>query len=136
MQVRVHAAARESCGVRALLHQAALVEDEHLVGVFDRRQPVRDDERRAIGHQVVQRVLDQPLGFGVERGGRLVEDQDRRVAQERACDGQALALAAGQQRAVFADCACPCPSGSRSTNSMRSRLAPPPQSARDRRRWP
>src|SRR3546814_1522348 len=34
VQVRVQAAAREQFGVAALLHQPALVEHQHLVGVF------------------------------------------------------------------------------------------------------
>jgi hypothetical protein len=46
---------------------------------------------------VLERGLDQALGLGVERGGGLVEDQDRRVLQQRTGDGEALALAAGEQ---------------------------------------
>ena len=53
-------------------------------------------------HQPVERVLDQPLAFGVERGGRFVEQQQGRVAQQRAGDRDALALAARQARAAFA----------------------------------
>ena len=58
---------------------------------------------RAALHQRLQRGLHLPLGFGVERRGRLVEDQDRRVLEQRARDRQALALAAGQAHAVLAD---------------------------------
>ncbi len=47
--------------------------------------------------------MDHRLVFGVDRGERLVEDQDRRVAQQGAGDRQALALAAGEQHAAFAD---------------------------------
>ena len=104
--------------VRALLDHAALVQHQHLVGVFDGRQPVRDDQRRAVGHQVVERVLHQAFGFGVERGGGLVEDQDRRVLQHRARDREALALAAGQRAALARRCAVSRPSGRRSTNSI------------------
>ena len=43
------------------------------------------------------------LRFGVERRGRLVEDQHGRVFQDRARDGQALALAAGQPEPALAD---------------------------------
>src|SRR5262249_51982520 len=39
----------------------------------------------------------------VERAGRLVEHQDRRVLQDRAGDRDALALAARQLRAALAD---------------------------------
>jgi hypothetical protein len=47
-------------------------------------------------------VLDVPLGLGVERRGRLVEKQDRRVLQERAGDAHALLLAARQLQPAFA----------------------------------
>ena len=60
---------------------------------------------RAVPHQPAERVLDQALGFGVERARRLVEDQDRRVLEQRARDRDALALAAREQRAAFADLA-------------------------------
>ena len=54
-------------------------------------------------HQPLERVLDQRLAFGVERAGRFVEQQQRRVAAEQgAGDGDALALAARQPRAAFA----------------------------------
>ena len=51
----------------------------------------------------LQRRRDPRLGGGVQRAGRLVQDQDRRVLQQRAGDRQALALAAGQRRAALAD---------------------------------
>ena len=47
--------------------------------------------------------LHQRLALGVERAGRLVEQQDRRVAQDGAGDGDALALAAGQRHAALAE---------------------------------
>ena len=53
--------------------------------------------------QLRQRLLDRPLGLGVERRGRLVEDQDRRVLQEHAGDGQALLLPARELHAALAD---------------------------------
>ena len=63
-----------------------------------------------------QRLLDAPLGFVVERRRGLVEDQDGRVLEQRARDGDALALAARQQRAAIADLvSIPC--GSSAANS-------------------
>jgi hypothetical protein len=47
--------------------------------------------------------LHLALGFGVERGGRLVEDDDRCVLQDRPGDADALALAAGKLGAPVAD---------------------------------
>ena len=53
--------------------------------------------------QVPQAVLDQRLALAVEARGRLVEDQDRRVGEDRARDRDALALAAGELDAALAD---------------------------------
>ena len=47
-------------------------------------------------HQQAQLLLHAPLGLVVERRRRLVEDQHRRVLEQRARDGNALALAARQ----------------------------------------
>jgi len=65
---------------------------------------VRDDERGALPpvlarHQVVERPLDLALGLRVEGARRLVQDQDGRVLQERAGDGDPLPLAAGEEPA-------------------------------------
>ena len=49
------------------------------------------------------RLLHVALGFGIERRGRLVEQDDRRILDQRARDGDALALAAGELQAVLAD---------------------------------
>ena len=49
------------------------------------------------------RLLHQALGRRVERAGRLVEQQDRPVGEQRARDRQALLLAAGQRDAALAE---------------------------------
>ena len=51
----------------------------------------------------VERALDLGFGLGVQRAGRLVEDQDRGVLEDGAGDRDALTLAAGQRRAALAD---------------------------------
>ena len=82
---------------------AAAVHDEDRVGVADRRQAVGDDERRPAVHQPGHRALDEDLGPRVDRGGRLVEDEDRRVGEERAGDRQQLLLAGRQVGRVVVD---------------------------------
>ena len=52
---------------------------------------------------VVERRLDRFLGAAVERAGRLVEDQDRRVLEQGAGDRDALLLAARQLEPALAD---------------------------------
>ena len=82
---------------------AALVHEDDAVGVAHGGEPVRDDEGGAAIAQLVDRQLDALLGFDVERAGRFVEHQDRRILEDRAGDGDALALAAGKLRAALAD---------------------------------
>ena len=60
----------------------------------------------AAPHQIVERRLDGALAFGVQRAGRFVEQQDRRILQDGAGYGEPLALAAGQLHAEIADRRC------------------------------
>ena len=79
------------------------IEHDDLVGMGDRRQPVRDDQRRASLRYLRQRRLDFVLGAAVQRRGGLVQDQDRRIFQQGAGNCHPLLLAAGQFQAAFAD---------------------------------
>ena len=54
-------------------------------------------------HEPRHRALDEHLGARVDRARRLVEDEDRRVGQERAGDGQQLLLAGREVRRVVVD---------------------------------
>src|SRR5258708_7178221 len=90
-------------GMAALLDDFATVEHQDAVEAAHRRQSVRDHDRGAALHQPFHRLLDQRFGFGIEARRRLVEDQDRRVGQERARQRDALTLAARQLDAAFAD---------------------------------
>ena len=89
--------------VGSLLHDLAVLDREDHVGRFDRREPVRDRDRRPVAHQPLERLLDDPLALGVEGGGRLVEDQDRRVGHDHSSDRQPLALASREAVAALAD---------------------------------
>ena len=84
------------------LDDRAVIEHHDAVGLLDRRQAMRNDERRAIARQLRKRRLDAPLGVGIERRGGLIQNQDRRILQDRARDRDALPLAAREQRAAIA----------------------------------
>src|SRR5207237_7563491 len=94
---------REQLVVRAALDNLAAHQDDDPIGAPDGRQAVRDDERRAVGHQPLERLLHQALGLGVERRGGLVEDQDRRVLEQRPGDGETLTLPAREAYAEVPD---------------------------------
>lgn len=76
----------------ALLDDVPVLHHHDDVGVADRRKPMCDHETRAVGAQVGHRLLDEQLGAGVHRAGGLVEDEDRRLGQERARDRDELSL--------------------------------------------
>jgi hypothetical protein len=66
---------------------------------------VRHGNRRAAARREIERCLHHLFGLGVECGRGFVEEQDLRVAEECAGDGDALLLAAGEERAFAAtDC--------------------------------
>ncbi len=79
----------------------APVEHDDQVGSPHGGQSVRDDQGRAPLHQVGERLLDLALGALVEVRGRLVENQDRGVLQQRPRDGDTLPLPPGQPEAAL-----------------------------------
>ena len=85
------------------------LEHHDRVRVGHRRQAVRDDQRRLALRGALQLGLDRALVGRIERRGGLVEDQDRRVLQQRARDRHALLLAAAQLQAALADQSCRSP---------------------------
>ena len=89
--------------MRALLDDDAVLEDDDQVGVADRREAVGDHERGAAVRGAAERVLDPPLGADVDRARRLVEDQDARVGEQRAGEGDELALAEREPEAALAE---------------------------------
>lgn len=48
---------------------------------------LRDSDGSSTRRDPFQSVLDQPLGMRVERGGRLIQQQNTRVLENRTCDG-------------------------------------------------
>ena len=73
-------------------YDVAVLHVEDQVGIGDGGQAVRDDKRRPPAQQVLHRLADLDLGAGVDRGGRLVQDQHGGVAAEDARDREQLPL--------------------------------------------
>ena len=101
--VTVKAVAGHQLVVLALLDYPAVFQHEDQVGVADDGQAVGDDESRPALDELAERLADEVLGLSVDAGGRVVEDKDGRVDQQRAGDGHALLLAAGEGHAPLAD---------------------------------
>src|SRR6202043_1890693 len=80
----VDVAAVKQFVVRADVVNPSAFEDEDRVGVHQREKAVRDDDQGAALRDAQQVGVDDRLAVGVERAGRLVEDQDAWVADQRA----------------------------------------------------
>ena len=85
------------------LYQPAFIKHNNPIGLLNSGKAMRDDQRGAPSHQHLQRLLDQVFGLRIQRGGGLIQQQDRRIAQQRAGDGDALALPARQTRPALSD---------------------------------
>ena len=85
------------------LAESSFMQHQDLVHALDGRQPVRDGDGRAAGHQPVQRVLNQELGFGVDARRRLIEHQNGWRERERSGEREQLLLTHGEGRAPLRD---------------------------------
>src|SRR5262249_15923001 len=83
-QPRIQAALTDELGGAARRDHAPPVHDDDAVCALDRGEAVRDDERRSAGHQSLQRELNGAFAFRVERAGGFVEQENGRIAQDRA----------------------------------------------------
>ena len=68
MQLRVQPALREQLAMRALFHQASLVEHQDAIRCLHGAQAVRNDERGAAAQQFVEGFLDAGFGGAVDAG--------------------------------------------------------------------
>jgi hypothetical protein len=89
--------------VRAARSDPPAVEDDDLVRERDRRETVRDDQRRPALHHLAQAGANAGLRRCIDRGGGVVEDKDPRVDREGARDRDPLPLSARERDAALAD---------------------------------
>src|SRR5581483_695509 len=87
--------------VRAVFNHCAILEDEDAVGQAHRAEAVADEDGGFTGGKVAELRKDFVFRPGIERTGRLVEDQDTRLAHEGAGESDLLPLTAAQLRAVL-----------------------------------
>src|SRR5262249_45641124 len=76
---RITTAPGEQLLVTAVFDDGSILDDENAIGINDRVQAMCDHDRRSPLAKVLDRALNLPLGFGIERGGCLIEQDDRRV---------------------------------------------------------
>jgi hypothetical protein len=85
------------------LDDLAALDHQDRIGMHDGVQAVGDDDGGAALAQMLDRLLHLLFGFRIQRCGCFIEQDDRRVLDQRAGDRDALPLAAGKLRAMLAD---------------------------------
>jgi len=101
--LRVNAVFLQQFVVAALFDDAAPVQDDEAVHCRDGGKAVRDGNHRFSCHQAVQAGLDGCFHFAIQRRGGFVQDEDGRVFEQDAGDGDTLPLPAGEFDTTFAD---------------------------------
>src|ERR1039458_4841300 len=82
VEFRISPAGPKQLCVGARFDNASLVQYHNEIGPLHGGEAVGDADRRAALHQLFERRLDDPLGFGIERAGGFVQDQNRRVLKD------------------------------------------------------
>src|SRR6185312_14417320 len=103
VELVVRAPACEQLLVSALLDDPSFAHDEDQVGIPDRRQPVCDDEARAVRAQCGHGVLHKRFRAGVYRARRLIENEQCGLREERARDRDELLLPRTQIARLLVD---------------------------------
>src|SRR6266581_3784803 len=103
VQTAIQAVRREQVGMSAALDDPPFRQHDDEVGMLHRGEPVGDDEHRAVRHQPVDRLLHESFRFGIEGTGRLIENENRWIAQQRPSDRDALALPAAEPGPTLAE---------------------------------
>ena len=86
----------------ALLHYLAAIQHHDTVGMAHCTQAVGDDDDGAATADGLHVLLDDAFGLVIQGTGGLVEDQDARIGEQGAGDGDALALTTGEAGAMLA----------------------------------
>ncbi len=89
--------------VSAALCNVAAIQHKDLVGIRQRRQAMRDDDRCGPAAPFAKRFKYFCFRPGVHGAERVVENEDSRIFEQRPGEGNALALPPGQRDATLAD---------------------------------
>lgn len=89
--------------VGSMLYQPSIVKDEDLVCIYNCTEAVGDHNNRLTFHQFGNRLLNQDFIFRVKGCCCFVKQDNRRIFQQSASDGNTLALTAGKSAAVFTE---------------------------------
>ena len=67
--------------MRPVFDDMSVIHDNDAIDAMDGGKAMRNDDRRSPFGEIVQRLTNLDFGLGIDIGGRLIEDDDRRVLQ-------------------------------------------------------
>ena len=76
----------------SLFDDLAVFNDDHVVGISNGGEAMGDDKTGSALHQAQKRFLNAGLGSCIYAGGGLIQNEDARVCQDGAGDGEQLTL--------------------------------------------
>ena len=82
----------QQLGMRADLLNAAIIHHDDLIGRQNGGEPMGNCDYGSSGGELLERLLNLLFRFGIERRRRLVEQQNRRIFQNCACNREPLLL--------------------------------------------
>src|ERR1700716_1044723 len=92
IQVCVFSLASQKLLTTSFFSNMSSFQNYNTVGEADGAQPMRDNESCASGGRPVQRINHETFRRCIETARRFIEDENGRIAQNRARDGDALFL--------------------------------------------
>src|SRR5690348_4049643 len=95
IQLPINAVQREKLLMRASLAHLALVHHQNPVSAVNGGETVRDYQRCTSGDHTRKRLAHAKFGFGVDARSGFVEDQESRIAGQRARETDELFLTRG-----------------------------------------
>lgn len=81
----------------------ALLQHNDAIGFFDGGQTMSDDQSGSALHQSFQYRLHMAFGFAIQCRGDFIENKERCILENSACNGDTLALAAGEFDTTLTD---------------------------------
>ncbi|CSG17181.1 Uncharacterised protein [Shigella sonnei] len=87
--------------MRTAFHNDTILNDHDFVCLFNGRQAVGNHQRGTVFLQLIQCRLNRTFGFGIQRRGSFVQNQNRAITQQGSSDSNTLTLTAREQHAVF-----------------------------------
>ena len=99
----VGAVACHELAVPTALHHSAVFQGQDAIGTDHAGEAMGENQGGPALHEPIEGFLNHGLALGIHRRQRLVQDQDRRIPQERACNGNPLSLPPGQAHAALTD---------------------------------